>query len=266
MEAFGLDVRFGKGVAGRVILNGIEVGGKEPGDIVAQSLALQHDVMPGENRIEIRIAASGIPYDASPRQIEGDPEEFLVEATLERDTVRELTDRYEITTTQIEHRQWRPTPPITLPHRMEIGFTAPVTVSRPAWLDADPVEPERARGEAAGVLDQLREALVRGNYAAVEEMMRIRNADIARAYPASGNAEQRAADDAAMLARLLGPDPSVSPVDPASLQLISEAGGRLIRVQRVDGTGALLAKGTDGAPLEIEIALSKLGNRLVPVR
>ncbi|MCT2558148.1 hypothetical protein N0B51_04070 [Tsuneonella sp. YG55] len=266
MEAFGLDVRFGRAIAARVMLNGIEVGGKEPGDIVAQSLALQHDVMPGENRIEIHVATAGIPFDAGTRQIDGNPEEFFVEATLERDTIRELADRYEITTEEIEHRQWEPSSPITLPHRIEISFTAPVTVSRPAWLDADPVEPERARGEAAGVLDQLREALVGGHYAAFEEMMRIRNADFARAYPASGNADQRAADDGAMLAQLLGPDPSVAPVDPANLKLVGEAGGRLVRVHRAEGAGALLARGVDGAPVEIEIAFSKLGNRLVPVR
>lgn len=266
MQAFGLDIRYGKGVAARVMLNGIVVGEKAPGDLVAQSLALQHDVVPGANRIEIVIAGAGVSPYASPRAVDADPGDFFVEAALELDSIKELADRYEITTTEIEHREWRPGGPVTLPHRIAIPFTAPLAVSRPAWLDAQAVEPEAVRAEVAALLGALRDRLAVGDYPGYQRLMRIRNADMARAYPTSGSTEQRAATDSAMLAEALGPEPELAPIDPASLRLTAEADGRLLRVERTGGHGALLALGPSRQPVELAVGLARLGGKLVAVR
>ncbi|WP_159979330.1 MULTISPECIES: hypothetical protein [unclassified Novosphingobium] len=67
----GLSVNVGAGVHSETWLNGILLARTEVGDIGAQSLAIQHDMMPGRNQAEVRVGMSGMNLEQPPAPLSG---------------------------------------------------------------------------------------------------------------------------------------------------------------------------------------------------
>lgn len=271
MNAFALEARMGSVVAAEIYLNGALLSDKQPGQMASQSLAIQHEVLPGRNQILAIVTAGGIPPQAAPRLApDVDPADCFVELYLDRETVKDLGDRYQVTNDPLDERRWRPAEeggPLSLPHRIVLEFEAPGLFLPPVWTRATAVQPEAVRGQVAAALEDLRRLLEARDFPAFQVRMRLRNEDMARAYPLSGSAAERAVRDSSTLAEEMGaPGAKIPPVDPSGLVIRTFADGRIIDPRAGDGHPALRIVAPGADPVFLSVSFSLIEGRLSPVR
>lgn len=271
MKSFGLTARLGAGVAAEIYLNGALLSEKAPGQMTSQSLAMQHDVLPGVNRLLALATGAGVPPHAPARPIpDANPDDFFLELELDTESVRDLGDSYEVTTDPVDERSWRPAEdggPVALPHRISLDFHAPEGMRPPVWARASAVQPESVRGLVAAELQSLRRLVEAREFQLFQARMRIRNEDMARAYPLSGSASERAARDVAILEERIGEArPQVPPIDHGALAIRTFADGRIIDVRASDGKPPLRVMQQGQQPVYLSVSFAMIGGELVAVR
>ena len=266
MESFGLDTRFGEAVSAEVFVNGMLAGSVEAGHRAFQSLAIQQDVMPGNNRIEMVLTIPSPPGTTPPI---GNPATMFAELVLESDAVQDLGDRYEITTTPVGTREWRADAgaPIAAQHRLVLDWAAPPGTTVPIWMEATPLLPETALARITAELEELRSLLSARQIHTFQAHMHCRNADMARAYPVNGSAATRAAADSTMLDEVLPAAPiAFAAIVASRLRLRSYAGGRVIACMADDGKPPLRTVVASGEPLYIAATFAMLDGQMVVIR
>jgi hypothetical protein len=271
MKSFGADVRVGAAVAAEVYLNGALVAESAEGSMSAHSVALQHEVVPGSNELLIVATGSNVSPTAASRYVTvEDASQFYAEIDLDEDSVRDLGEEYEVTSTPLTDRKWRPAEGIGemfLPQRLSIHFMAPPDATAPVWLRATPVDAEAIRPAVAAELETLRRLLESRDLQSFQANMRLRNVDMARAYPLNGTAEDRAGRDTAILQQVLNvaglrfPAPS-----PSALAIRTFAQGRIIDVRAPDGQPPLRAIPLEGEPLFITVRFAMIDGKLSVIR
>lgn len=271
MQSFGLETRIGADVIAEIYLNGALVSEKMDGMMTTQSLAIQHEVVPGQNELVILATSMGVSPHAPPQPIAPEnPATLFVEADLDRDTVRDMGDSYEVTSEPLNDIRWRPAEgkgAMVVPQRITVAFTAPSSTSPPIWMRATPVEAESMRGFAAAALIELRHLLQGGNFPGFQAQMRLRNEDMARAYPLSGNANERAQrDTASLMDSLSNPDLRFAEIDPAALIVRTFADRRIVDVRSADGLPPLRARAPGQEPVFFSVAFAMIGGKLIPIR
>lgn len=271
MQSFGLETRLGADVMVEIYLNGALVAEKMDHLMTTQSLAIQHEVVPGHNELVILATSGGVSPYAHPQPITpANPATVFVEADLDMDTVRDIGDSYEITSEPLHDVRWRPAEgkgDMVVPHRVSVPFTAPPGQTAPVWTRATPVQADAMRELAAAALTELRDLLQQRDLAGFQARMQLRNEDMARAYPLSGNARERAAQDAESLEETLAdPDLRFPEIDPAGLILRSFADGRILDVRGPDGQPPLRAQASGKEPAFFAVTFAMIGGKLVPIR
>ena len=271
VKSFGLDVRMGAAIAAEVYLNGALVSDKAPGQMVSQSLAIQHEVVPGRNTLLVIATVAGVSPYSAPRPVTGlDAADCFVELDLETDTVKDIGDSYQITTEPLKDAHWRAAeagPQIVLPQRITLTFEAEGPLAPPVWTRGRAVQAEAVKAEAGIALADLHRLLEHKDLAGFEDRMRLRNEDMARAYPLSGTAPERAKRDSTALAgELAARGATLAPIDPARLAVRTFADGRIIDVRAPDGHAPLriLVPGQDAVYLPV--SFSMIEGRLAAVR
>ncbi len=270
MPSFGLDARIGAAVAAEVYLNGALVSEKAAGMMVAQSLAIQHDVVPGWNELVVIATGADVPAQAQPRAVDVDPTDYFVELELDLETVRDLGEEYRITAEPVEDRLWRPAAgagSMVLPQRIALPFLAPPGTTAPVWQRATPVLVEAVQAGIAGMLSDMRALLVDRNFEAFQALMRLRNDDMARAYPLNGTGPARAARDTAVLRSTLADEAWQFPaIDPGRLIIRRFADGRIFNVRGADGAPPLRAVAEGQKPIFLSIGFASIDGRLCAIR
>ena len=270
-RSFGLDIRAGAQALYEVQLNGAPVATKKPGSATALSLAIQQEVVPGPNQLLLTASVREIPLTASPRTWEGPPPaELFVEIDLESDLVRDLGDSYSIQTNGVETREWRPSEssePLNLPHVIALKFEAPGNTQPPVWLGAEAIDPASSRAMLELEIAELHRLLAERRLEAFESRMKVRNHDMARAFPFSGSAADRADQDLAELREVLLSDGfELRPLEPQSLAVRAYAGGRLVEMRRSDGSAALQGAIKGQPAIEFPMLFSLVNGSLAVVR
>ena len=264
METFGIDSRFGKALLAEVTVNGMLVVSVQPGHESFQSLPIHQDVLPGANRLEVILTVPVAPGAPLPL---GDPMSMFVDIAVEADHVRDIGESYEVTTSLVREARWQADEgaPLTLPHRMAIDWVVPSSITPPIWTRAQRATPEQARMVIVSELQELRRLLEARQIDAFQNRMRLRNEDMARAYPITGSANRRADLDSAMLADLLPETPRFASIDPARLQIRPFADGLVLAVQMDDGKAPLRC-GSPTNPIEIATTFAMIDGRMAVVR
>lgn len=271
MQSFGLETRLGADIMAEIYLNGALVGEKMDRLMTTQSLAIQHEVVPGQNELVILATSGGVSPHAPPQPIAPEnPAALFVEADLDMDTVRDVGDSYEITTEPLRDIRWRPAEgngAMVVPHRISVPFSAPPGQSQPIWIRAAHVQAEGMREIAAAALTDLRGVLQQRDLAGFQARMLLRNEDMARAYPLSGNARERAARDNASLEGTLA-DPALrfAEIAPAALIVRTFADGRIVDVRGPDGQPPLRAQAPGKETAFFAVTFAMIAGKLVPIR
>jgi hypothetical protein len=266
-----MDARFGPAMLCDVLLNDVVITRKLSGDPESHSLPIQHEVVPGANRLEFRITdRAGRATHQVPVQIpQGDG--FYLEVEVEEEEAEDLGDRYRMTTYAIDEIEWRPEGPFQLPHREVINFEAPLGTSRPAWMEASPVDAGAVEGAVAKALQELHTALTARDFERYGQLTLVRDRDMALAYPLLGNSAARAQKDAAILSDLLSHDAFLLPLG-GKLEITTEANGRLIRAVTPSGKSPLQivrgdkTEGGEAEAIEIEVGLAMINGALTVIR
>ncbi|MEE4208263.1 MAG: hypothetical protein V2I43_03220 [Parvularcula sp.] len=265
-STFAIDARFGRAIICDVVLNGVVVTRKTSGDPESHSLPIQHEVVPGLNRLEFRITSrAALAVHPTPVQIP-QPDGFYLEVELEEEEAEDLGDRYRMTTYEIDELEWRPEGPFELPHRETLEFEAAPGTSRPAWMDAQPVDPGMIRSEVDAALRALHAALSERDFERYAQLTLVRDRDMAQAYPLMGNSAARAQKNSAILSDLLTPDAFPVPLG-EELEISTEADGRLIRVVSRMGKAPLrIITPDEPEGVELPVGFAMLGGALAVIR
>jgi hypothetical protein len=266
IEIHGLNLRVGPAFSCHVILNGVTVAVAPAGTACALSVAIQHEVLPGANRLELLVGTASVAPDSSIAVEVPLDEGAYLEAELDVEQIAEFEDRFEVTTIPMIDRSWKPEGVARLPHREEIEFDASPGVSRPAWLDAASVAEEDVSGEVYEALLQLRAALTERDFERFQALMTVRNRDMALAYPLVGDSARRAAVDTAMLQDFLGSSAAMAEIE-RDIAVTTEADGKLIIARTASGQSPLRIVRADGsADVELEVGFARIGGRIRPIR
>lgn len=269
MVSFGLDVRFGQALAAEVLLNGALLSETRPGYMTSHSLAIQHEVLPGANTLEVVVTAGRVSPNAEPQPApDVNSDECYVEIELDREYVLDMGDIYKVTSEPVADKSWRPsTRPVFLPHQITLSFEAPLSLQPPIWTRAAPMQAGSVKAGVAAALEQLRELLERRDLEAFQSQMHLRNADMARAYPFSGSAAQRASEDvAALSAELASPGARLTPIDAQGLMIRTFAEGRIIEVRAADGEPPLRIAAPGQPPTILNMSFANIDGRLSVIR
>lgn len=271
MSAYGLNTSIGSAISCEIYVNSARVAATQPGHVAMQSLAIQHEVVPGNNLVEVLVTGAGVPPMAPPRPVQVDNvADFFVELELDYEEVEELGDSYRITTTSLKDVSWRAADSgdqFMLPHRVQMPFESTVAMAPPIWTRGAAMEPEAVRAALVAELQGLRQLLIERDLTRFQSRMRLRNEDMARAFPYAGSAAQRAEQETGRLeARLQDPALTFLPIDGQTLVLRSFANGRIIEPIRPDGKAPILFGKAGGELVALSFAFAMIDSRLEVVR
>lgn len=267
----GLSVSVGAGLRSETWLNGILLARTEAGEIGAQSLAIQHDMIPGRNYAEVRVGLAGMDLDQPPAPIPGRlPAGATARLLLQVDEPRRVGDTLEITTRDVDRIVWPPADgdgPVSLPHRLILTFTPLSPVVAPPWVEAMRDVPEGTAEAVYAHMAELAEMLRNGDLEAYENAGALRREHMARSYPLGPNAEAARAQDLEQL-KMIRSEPGFTatllPRNEARFRTM--AGGRLLEWTNAAGEGALSIGSGSAPPSPVTMQFSLIGGKLVMTR
>lgn len=202
---YGLDVNTGEGVRTATFVNGIQVDESRVGEIGMANLAIHHDLQPGINTVELRIATPGGGFDEAPREVSGTPPaNAFATLVLEGDEVSRAGDEIRVTTHIFARDKWvgRDASPLTLPHRLGITFEPNAGFVAAPWSEglrvADADVANMVYNETSRVVALLRD----GDLDAYMNATAVRRTHMARSYPAGDSADAMRRKDIEYLASL----------------------------------------------------------------
>ena len=274
VRSLGISVEYGAKTAVAIYLNGTLIAGAQAGRANAQSIALAGMVIPGENRLEVRVGTDTTPPDAKSPVVLAQPStDHFVVATLEQDVTLRNGDHYDDTKTEpLQKQAWRPfdQPPglrYTIPYVLTFRFTLPATASAPVWLHSEKVSAAGDRAAAIALAQQVMGHLAGGRIAAIGELLHVGLAETARAFPLQGTAEEgRKQLETELTAVRHAQQLAIKPLDANSVVCTTERSDHVLVCHRPDG-GALVQVTSPEfgvRPLPPE-AFVKLGGKLEPL-
>lgn len=268
---FGLEVAIGSAAAAEVLINDVLLARKAAGDPGALSLAIQSDVMPGRNIVEVLVGTATTGPRAAAAILPARPSDLFVTLRLQLDRVSGEGPRFEIATEDLAEEDWRPAAtgqPVALPHRMVLAFDAPAETPAPAWAAGEIMRQAEILNPVMAELDRLHALLDRRDVEGFTNAMLARYADVARAYPLRGTPRRLREEDAAELGQIVGsPGFAMLPIEHHDVRLRLSAGGRLATCVSRDGHPLLRAR-IEGLPVPIDmpVLFSLIDGRLQAVR
>jgi hypothetical protein len=267
----GLSVSVGAGVRSETWLNGILLARTEAGEIGAQSLAIQHDMVPGMNLAEARIGLADMNLEQPPVPIFGAlPAAGTVRLRLQMDEPHGAGDGLEIVTREVDQRVWPSEDegsPVLLPHRVSLSFAPLSPVVVPPWAEATRDLPGGTAEAVYARMAELARMLRDGEVDAYENAGALRREHIARSYPLSPSAQASRAHDLQQL-RIMRAEPGFTAtlLPRSEIRFRTMAGGRLMDWANAAGEGALIIGGRGIPPSPASMQFSLIGGNLVMTR
>ncbi len=273
VRSLGISTELGAKTSAVLYLNGAVIGRAPAGRAATQSLALAGLVVPGDNRLEVRVGTDTVKPDAKAPVVlsQPTPDHFVV-ATLEQDVSTKNGEQYETRTETLQKQEWRPSsqPPglrYTLPYVLTFRFTLPATQSAPVWLHSEKVSTVADRAAAIELAHQVMAHLAAGRITAIGELLHVGFAESARAFPLQGTADEgRKHFETEVTAMRHAQQFAVKPLDDTTVTCTTERDDHVLLCHRPDG-GALVQVSSPELgmlPLPPE-AFVKLAGKLEPL-
>ena len=267
----GLSVSVGAGLRSETWLNGILLARTEAGELGSQTLAIQHDMIPGRNQAEVRVGLAGMNLEQPPAPISGTlPATATARLLLQVDEPRLVDDTPVITTRDVDQIVWPPADedsPVSLPHRLTLTFAPLSPVVAPPWAEATRNLPEGIAEAIYARMAELSGMLRNGDLEAYENAGAVRREHMARSYPLGPNAEAARAQDLQQL-KMMSSEPGFTamllPRNEARFRTM--AGGRLMEWTNAAGEGALTIVSRGVPPSPVNMQFSLIGGKLVMTR
>lgn len=267
----GLSVSVGAGLRSETWLNGILLAQSEAGEIGAQSLAIQHDMVPGSNQLELRVGLAGMNLEQPPTVIFRTlPAAASARLLLQMEEPHRAGNTVEFTTRDVDQVVWPPADengPVSLPHRLTLTFAPLSPVEAPPWADATRDVPVGTAEAVYERMAELTEMLRNGDLEAYENAGAVRREHMARSYPYGPNAEAARAQDLRQL-NMMQSEPDFTatllPRDEARFRTL--AGGRLLEWTNAAGEGALTIVSRGVPPSPVNMQFSLISGKLVMTR
>ncbi len=267
----GLSVSVGAGLRSETWLNGILLARTEAGEIGAQSLAIQHDMIPGRNQAEVRIGLAGMNLEHPPAPISGKlPATATARLVLQMDEPHRTGETLEITTRDVDQIAWPPADedgPVSFPHRLALTFAPLSPVVAPPWAEATRDLPEGTAEAVYARMAELTTMLRNGDLDAYENAGAVRREHMARSYPLGPTAEAARAQDLQQL-KMMHSEPGFTAMllPRNEAQFRTMAGGRLMDWTNAAGEGALTIVSRGVPPSPVNMQFSFIGEMLVMTR
>jgi hypothetical protein len=267
-----VEVSSGFAASIQVFVNGLLVWAKRAGQSGVQSLPIQADVIPGQNKVDVLIGTADVaPATAAAQTIAEAPGSLFAVLKLQRDHFRRHGDgQLETLVAQVSSAEWRPeeSSPVQVPHRLTLRFRAPADTPAPAWLAAKPVTPKSVREPLLARLEQLRGMLAAGQVDAFTAATIRQYADFARAYPARGSAADLRLRDSQELNEIVHSKGfAMAPIAKANAVCRVYASGRVAECVDPHGHALLRAQVANATkPIELAMKFSLVDGDLNVVR
>lgn len=267
----GLSVIVGTGLRSETWLNGILLAQTEAGEGGSQSLAIQHDMMPGSNLAEVRIGLAGMDLEKPPAPIPGTlPEAATARLLLQVDKPIRAGDTFNIVTRDLDQVVWAPeggSGVISLPQSLALTFAPLTPIVAPPWAEASRIPSAGAAEAVYKRMAELAAMLRNGEFDAYENAGAVRREHMARSYPLGPNAETARADDLRQL-RIMRSEPgfTVALLPRSEARYRTMAGGRLMDWTNAAGEGALTIGSRSAPPSPANMQFSLIGGKLVMTR
>ena len=267
----GLSVSVGAGLRSETWLNGILLARTEAGEIGAQSLAIQHDMMPGRNQAEVRVGLAGMYLEHPSAPISGTlPATATARLVLQIDEPHRTGDTLEITTRDVDQVAWPPADedgPVSLPHRLALTFAPLSPVVAPPWAEATRDLPKGTAEAIDTRMAELTGMLRNGDLEAYENAGAVRREHMARSYSLGPTAEAARAQDLQQLKMILSEPGFTATLLPRNeARFRTMAGGRLMDWTNAAGEGALTIVSRGVPPSPVNMQFSLIGGKLVMTR
>ncbi|MEO6954003.1 MAG: hypothetical protein ABI321_19530 [Polyangia bacterium] len=273
VRSLGLSTEVGAKTSVAIYLNGTLIASAPAGNAGTKSIALQGMVIPGENRLEIRVGSGTILPDAKKPTLLAtpSPDDFIV-ATLEQDVSTKNGEQYDTKTEPLQKQEWRPSrqPPTlryTMPYVLSFRFTLPATASAPVWLHSEKVSATTDKAAAIALAQQIMGHLAGGRIPAIGELMHVGLAETARAFPLQGTAEEGRKQLETELATMRHAQQfAIKPLDPTTVVCATERDDHVLVCHRPDGGSLVQVTSPEFGvlPLPPE-AFIKQGGKLEPL-
>jgi hypothetical protein len=269
--AHGLSVTVGTGLRSETWLNGILLARTEAGEGGSQSLAIQHDMMPGSNLAEVRIGLAGMDLEKPPAPIVGTlPDAATARLQLQVDEPIRAGDTSNIATHDVNRVVWAPEGgggQISLPQILTLTFAPLTPIVAPPWAEASRTPPAGAAKAVYARMAELAAMLRDGEFDAYENAGAIRREHMACSYPLGPTAEAARADDIQRL-QIMRSEPgfTVTLLPRSEARFRTMAGGRLMDWTNAAGEGALTIGSRAVPPSPANMQFSLIGGKLVVTR
>jgi len=259
---YGLAIETGEGLVSETHFNGIQVARSHPGQMTVSSLAIHHDVTPGDNVAEAWVTVDGFRTGVAPT-LTTVPSLPQAEARLmlEGDEARTEGEKLVVTTHKFAFDEWSATDaisPLLLPHRLRVGFRPTQPVEAPPWLAGERVSPAEIGPRVHAEMQRIAELIRTQDLATFTEVVAMARNHYARSYPNGPSAaelRETQINDLRALAARPGFAVEVRPMPRGRLRV--QADGRLF--DWVDGDDASLlvvtAKGMEPADLGLQFSV-----------
>jgi hypothetical protein len=269
----GLEVSVGASVRSETWLNGILLARSEVGETGVESLAIQHDMVPGENLAEVRVGLAGMDLEQPPASVPGTPPvTAAARLLLQMDEPRRVGDAVEIATRDVDQVVWDPahedTPAsVSLPHRLVLTFTPLSPIVAPPWADATRDLSEGTAEAVYARMVELATMLRDGDLDAYQNAGAVRREHMARSYPLSPDAQAARAHDLQELESMRSePGFTVTLLPRSEARFRTMAGGRLMDWTNAVGEAALIIASQGVPPSPVNMQFSLIGGKLVMTR
>lgn len=270
IKAFGLEISSGADLALQIWVNGVPISQKAAGETAAQSIPIQGEILPGENRVEISIGTAEIPPHASPEPVTAWPDDAKLTVKLQEDSTTESKPgEYATEVFDLQTESWQPDQDgdtAALPQRLAMAFIAPDSVQPPIWTEATQRDVSTMQEDLERAHKVLISMLQDGDVERLGQASRRAYSEAARTYPLGGNASEREKSDVAEL-KSIASDPEVAfPDFEGSLKCVGYADDRLFECFAEDGESPVRALFPGESPIYFRFLFSILENRLTIVR
>ncbi|SFS12417.1 hypothetical protein [Sphingomonas jatrophae] len=267
---YGLEIESGDALVAETWLNRVMLGRTQPGKAAAQSIPIHHDLVVGENLVEVVLGPPGRDLSALPVAFPGAPPSGahgMVE--LQGDETRIDGDQLTVTSHPLARDRWdarEAEPPIVLPHRLRIAFKPDHLTASAPWAAGQRADPREAADATYAELRRVAGLLQSGNLDGFAWATARRREHMARCYPLGPDAAQQQQDDvAAIVSMRAKPGFSAELLPSTRAHFRVQADGRLF--DWVDGQGEpILTIGTSDRRHALNLQFSLLDGRWTIVR
>lgn len=270
---YGFEVNSGEGVATEVWLNGIKISASPAGEMGIESLAIHHDVIPTNNRAELRITVAALGESAAAIVLPGPmPDHSFAQLMLQGDQSEVSGDQLNVTTHPLARVRFAPAEgapslPCTLPMTLPLTFDALHAPPPPLWMQGAPSSGNEIANLVYGEMESLARSLRAGDIQPFLNATASRRRRMAQCYPLGPNSEQRAEKEADELSRLAATAGfQVKLLAPGQATFRTQANGRLFDWVDAKGDSAMTISTANLPPTPVNMQFSMIDGRALIVR